>query len=161
LPPTGIDSISWQLIAADSFNVPLRKAYFNYLLIEEEGSHGMHNPKFAVDVLIQSKNVLIGITTNSNEVPMKYELTQNYPNPFNPVTKFTFSIPKANDVLITIYDITGREITTLVSMKMTPGKYTVDWDGTNTSGNLVSSGVYFYKIVSGDFVETKKMVMVK
>lgn len=163
LPPVGVDSVAWQLIQADSSNVTLRKAYFNYLMIIEDQSNGMHNPKFTVDVLIQSKNALtgVGVTNNTNEVPIKYDLTQNYPNPFNPTTKFTFSIPVKGSVNITIFDITGRVIATLVNSKYEAGKYIVDWNGTNNSGSAVSSGVYFYRIVTSNYIATKKMILLK
>lgn len=162
LPPVGVDSVSWQLIAADSFNVTLRKAYFNYLSVSEGSERGMHNPKYTIDALVASRNALIGIINISTEVPARFELTQNYPNPFNPTTKFKFSIPKQNDVRVVVFDIIGREVKTLVNEKsLVAGKYEVDWDGTNYAGNQVSSGVYFYKIVTGSFVDTKKMIMIK
>lgn len=161
LPPVGIDSVSWQLIAADSFNVPLRQAYWNYMLIERGSERGMHNPKFSINVLLRSIDILIGIVPISNEVPDVFELTQNYPNPFNPTTKFKFSLPKQSDVKIVIFDIMGREIKTLVNTKLVIGKYEVDWDGSNNAGNSVSSGVYFYKIIAGSYVDTKKMIMLK
>lgn len=97
-----------------------------------------------------------GITTISTEIPKSYLLEQNYPNPFNPKTIIRFDILKTSDVKITIYDITGREVERLVQQKLNAGKYSVDFD----AGNL-SSGVYFYSIVAGDFVQTKKMILVK
>ncbi|MBN8586045.1 MAG: T9SS type A sorting domain-containing protein [Ignavibacteria bacterium] len=96
--------------------------------------------------------------------PDKYSLSQNYPNPFNPVTNIKFDIPKSGFVKITVYDLLGREITTLVNEQMKPGSYNVDWDASN-----YSSGVYFYKIEAGDpstgsgrsFVVSRKMVLIK
>lgn len=161
LPPRGIDSIAWQLIAADSFNVPLRKAFWNYQLIDGGSERGMHNPKYTVDVLIASRNALLGIFPISNEVPLRFELSQNYPNPFNPTTKFNVSIPKTSKVVIKVYDILGREVATLANSVLNAGKYVVDWDGYNDSRNSVSSGVYFYRVVAGEFVDVKKMLMIK
>ncbi|HEX2787619.1 MAG TPA: T9SS type A sorting domain-containing protein [Ignavibacteria bacterium] len=161
LPPVGVDSVAWQLVAADSNNVTLRKAYFNYLLIYEDGSRGMHNPKFAVDVLLKSRNALVGIMPVSTEIPLRYEMSQNYPNPFNPVTKFNISIAKAGNVKIVVYDITGREVTVLLNNVLNPGTYNVEWNATNSSGRSVSSGVYFYKIAAGSFVDVKKMMLIK
>lgn len=161
LPPANNDSVSWQLIAADSFNVNLRKAYWNYQLLDGS-KRGMHNPKYSIDVVRYSRLALIGIIPISSEVPTSFELSQNYPNPFNPTTKFRFSIPKQNDVRVIVFDILGREVKTLVNEKnLVVGKYEVDWDGTNYMGNQVSSGVYFYKIVAGGYVDTKKMIMLK
>lgn len=160
LPPYGVDSVSWELIAADSFNVDLRKKYWNYQLIEYDGSHGMHNPFFAVSVL-QTIMGVIGVKPISNEIPDRFTISQNYPNPFNPSTKVNFSIPKAGDVSIKIYDINGQEVYTLVSQKMNPGKYEATWNSVNNQGNSVASGVYFYRIISGDYVEAKKMILVR
>ena len=85
----------------------------------------------------------------------KYNLSQNHPNPFNPSTQITFSVPKATDVTLKVYDVLGREIAVLVNERKQPGEYKVSW---NAEG--VPSGVYFYRIVAGEFVETKKMIVV-
>ncbi len=122
----------------------------------------MHNPKYSVDVLIRSRQVLTGIMPVSGAgVPSKFEMSQNYPNPFNPTTKFEFSLPKQAIVMVKIFDIAGREVKTLLNEKMSPGKYKVDWNSTDNSGRNVSSGVYFYRIIAGNFTETKKMILVK
>ncbi|MFI5211727.1 MAG: T9SS type A sorting domain-containing protein [Ignavibacteria bacterium] len=88
--------------------------------------------------------------------PKTYTLGQNYPNPFNPSTTIEFSIPQSNNVSLKIYDMTGKEVTSLVNEYRSTGSYIVRW---NASG--VSSGVYFYKLVSGNFIETKKMILTK
>jgi len=88
--------------------------------------------------------------------PTKYELSQNFPNPFNPETKINYSIPKDGIVKIKIYDITGREITTLVNEYKMPGFYTVSFNGSK-----YASGVYFYKMEVGLFTDVKRMVFVK
>ncbi len=160
LPPVGIDSVSWELIAADSFNVNLRKAYWNYQLLEYDGSHGMHNPFYAINVYLATMGV-IGVEPISSEIPAVFALSQNYPNPFNPSTKINFSLPKSENVQIQIYDITGRVVYTLVDQKMQPGKYSATWSSINNEGKSVASGVYFYRIVAGDFVESKKMILVR
>ncbi|HMQ99313.1 MAG TPA: T9SS type A sorting domain-containing protein [Ignavibacteria bacterium] len=161
LPPVGVDSVAWQLIAADSNNVTLRKAYINYLSIRDGSEFGMHNAKYVIDALVASRNALIGITTISYEVPERFELTQNYPNPFNPVTRFKFSLPKESDVQIVVFDIMGRVVSVLANGKYNAGKYEVDWNGTNSMNNQVASGVYFYKIVAGSYTDVKKMIMLK
>ena len=107
-------------------------------------------------------NDLTFIFGNSfEELPNKFLLSQNYPNPFNPQTKIKFDVPanvkgQTSNVKLVVYDLLGREVTMLVNEELKPGTYEADWDGSN-----FSSGVYFYKILSGDFVETKKMLMVK
>ncbi|CAN5433743.1 hypothetical protein BH10BAC5_BH10BAC5_23560 [soil metagenome] len=156
LPPVGVDSVAWQLVAADSNNVNLRKAYFNYLSINEGSERGMHNAKYTIDALVASRNILTGILPNGNEIPAIYELSQNYPNPFNPTTKFSVSIAKTGFVSMIIYDMRGREVAVLANSVMNPGKYTIDWNGSKES-----SGVYFCKIVSNSFVDVKKMLLVK
>jgi hypothetical protein len=88
--------------------------------------------------------------------PVHFCLAQNYPNPFNPSTKIEYSIPKTNQVTIKIYDILGREIATMVNERKQAGEYNVIWNAES-----VPSGVYFYRIVAGEFIETKKMVVVK
>jgi len=95
------------------------------------------------------------IKVNTN-VPVVYSLSQNYPNPFNPTTKINYALPKTGLVTMKIYDVTGREIQTLVNDVKQAGNYTVDFNG-----SMLSSGVYFYKIQSGDFVSVKRMVLIK
>ncbi|NOS83971.1 MAG: T9SS type A sorting domain-containing protein, partial [Ignavibacteria bacterium] len=97
-----------------------------------------------------------GITPVSGELPRFYNLSQNYPNPFNPVTNIKFSVPEAGFVKLVIFDIMGREVKTLVSENLKPGVYLADWDA-----SLATSGVYFYKLITGKFTETKRMILVK
>ena len=99
---------------------------------------------------------LIGIKLISNGTPKEYSLSQNYPNPFNPTTKIKFDIPRSGDVKLVIYDILGREVTTLVNQDLKPGVYEVEWNASNKP-----SGVYFYKLTTADFTETKRMVLIK
>ena len=161
LPPAGLDSISWQLIARDSMNLNVRKAYFNYQMINNDGSRGMHNPFYVIQVLLTSTSFTTGINQVGSEIPVKFDLSQNYPNPFNPTTKIDFSLPQSEQVTLKIYDITGREMVTLVNQKFNAGKYTAAWHGLDATGHQVASGVYFYKIVAGNNIQTKRMVLVK
>jgi len=98
----------------------------------------------------------VGIANNQNIIPDSYALNQNYPNPFNPTTNIKFQIKDLGLVTLKVYDILGRELITLVNEKLKPGYYNVSLDGTR-----LSSGVYFYKLVAGDFVDTKKMMLIK
>lgn len=98
----------------------------------------------------------IGIKSFSLVIPKKYSLSQNYPNPFNPVTNIAFDIPKNSNVKLIVYDLLGQEITVLINEEMKPGSYNVDWDA-----SAYPSGVYFYKLIAGDYTESKKMVLVK
>ena len=102
-------------------------------------------------------NGIIGIQPVGNVIPKQFSLSQNYPNPFNPSTNIHFAIPKSAFVKITVLDILGREIETIVDEKLSAGTYNADWDASK-----YSSGVYFYKlVVAGEFGETKRMILVK
>ncbi len=98
----------------------------------------------------------IGITNQSLYVPASYKLMQNYPNPFNPTTNIRFDIPKESRVKISIFDVLGREVDVLVDQQMKPGTYKVDW-----RADKFSSGLYFYRLVTNDYVDVKKMILVK
>jgi len=107
----------------------------------------------------------VGIQPVSHDIPESFELHQNYPNPFNPVTKIKFDIPSfppftkggsGGFVNVTIYDILGSEVAILVNEQLNSGIYEVEFDGSN-----YPSGVYFYKLISGEFLETKEMILIK
>src|SRR4030095_9180920 len=99
----------------------------------------------------------IGIKQISTEVPKNFTLRQNYPNPFNPATKIRFAIPaNGENVSLSVFDITGKEVKMLIDQQMKPGEYEVDFDGTG-----LGSGVYFYILKAGSFIESKKMILVK
>lgn len=98
----------------------------------------------------------VGIQGNNNEIPSSYKLEQNYPNPFNPSTNIKFSLPNSGVVKLVVYDATGREVASLLNDNLNAGVYTVNFDASS-----LSSGVYFYSITSGNFTETKKMLLVK
>ena len=101
-------------------------------------------------------NPIINSITNSNQSEFKFILAQNYPNPFNPSTTINYQIPSAGLVTIKIYDVLGREIETLVNEEKGVGRYKVEFNGSN-----LASGLYFYRITSNNYSDTKKMVLVK
>jgi flagellar hook assembly protein FlgD len=94
-------------------------------------------------------------------LPNNYSLHQNYPNPFNPVTTLHYDLPEDALVNITIYDMMGRQVKTLVNGSQTAGYKTVQWDATNDKNRPVSAGLYLYTIQTGEFKQTKKMVLLK
>jgi hypothetical protein len=96
-------------------------------------------------------------------IPNSYALYQNYPNPFNPTTNIEFSIPKSEFVTLKIYNVLGEEVATLVSERLTAGRYNYDWPARSSGGDAsgMASGVYFYKLGAGVFVQTKKMLLIK
>ena len=99
---------------------------------------------------------LVGVEGTFERVPIKYWLSQNYPNPFNPSTLINYEIPKQSMVTLEVFDYLGRKVATLVNSYQKPGSYRFDFNGEN-----FSSGVYFYKLAAGDFVESKKMILIK
>ncbi len=111
---------------------------------DHNGNYEYHNLATIVDV----------------SLPTNFSLSQNYPNPFNPTTKIDFDLPLDSQVNIVLYDMTGREVKTLVNESKTAGYYTVQFNASD-----LSSGVYFYRIITmssaKDYVMTKKMMLVK
>jgi hypothetical protein len=98
----------------------------------------------------------VGIQIVSTEIPEQYSLSQNYPNPFNPKTIINYELRITNLVKLTVYDVIGHEVAVLVNEKQLPGTYEVEFDGSG-----LSSGVYFYKLVTEDFTDVKRMMLVK
>jgi hypothetical protein len=113
-----------------------------------------------IDGIVYGDTSITGLQPVSSEVPNKFCLSQNYPNPFNPITKIKFNIPPSSGARgvtrIVVYNVLGREITTLVDEQLKSGTYETEWDGTN-----YPSGVYFYKLITAGYTETRKMVLVK
>jgi hypothetical protein len=93
--------------------------------------------------------------------PTHFALRQNYPNPFNPTTVIQYALPKASFVKIEVYNVLGQRVRTLLEEPQELGYRTIQWDGKDDSGIEVSSGVYFYKIEAGNFVECRKMMLLK
>lgn len=110
------------------------------------------------EVLNAGKGAYIatGIANTSADIPAKYSLSQNYPNPFNPATVIKFSIPKSGFTSLKVYDAMGREVAVLMNSRTDAGNYESEFNASN-----LSSGVYFYKLVSGDFSQVKKMTLIK
>ena len=99
--------------------------------------------------------------SETNVFPGKFQLGQNYPNPFNPVTTLHYDLSENSDVKITIYDMLGREVKTLINKTQDAGSRTVIWNATNDYGEPVSAGIYLYQIKAGEHLQTKKMVLLK
>ncbi len=108
---------------------------------------------FGTNAYFNAENLPVGITPTSS-IAEDYKLNQNYPNPFNPSTNISFSIPKNANVRIVVYDMLGKEIATLVNKELLAGSYSVDF---NAAG--LSTGVYFYKLITNDFTDIKKMTL--
>jgi hypothetical protein len=101
-------------------------------------------------------STIVSIRQISIEIPEKFSLSQNYPNPFNPKSNIKFQIAKSGEVKLVVSDALGKEVAILVDEQLNPGTYEVEWDGSS-----YPSGVYFYKLITADYTETRKMVLLK
>jgi len=119
-------------------------------------SAGNDYPYHGYNFTFARRLIVTGVQSQSENVPAVYSLSQNYPNPFNPTTNFEFRIPKSEFVSLKVYDILGREVATLVNEVKQPGGYTVQWDASRQS-----SGVYFYRLQAGSFVNVKKLILLR
>ena len=99
---------------------------------------------------------LTGVEKNPTSVPTVYDLSQNYPNPFNPTSTIRYDIPKTGFVNISVYNILGEKISVLVNEMKSPGHYEIIFDA-----KKLSSGIYIYSIRAGDFIQSKKMILMK
>ncbi|GBD88507.1 hypothetical protein BMS3Abin03_02443 [bacterium BMS3Abin03] len=110
---------------------------------------------------LEVRPVTVTDVENDSFIPAVFEVSQNYPNPFNPSTIINYSIPQQSYVLIKIYDIVGREVKTLVSEEKSPGYYNVVWNADNNYGSKVATGIYIYRIIAGNYIQSKKMILLK
>jgi hypothetical protein len=99
---------------------------------------------------------ITGVRDNDSRVVREFQLSQNYPNPFNPSTTIKYQVPKTSVVTLKIFDILGRKIAFLVNEQKPAGTYSIQWDASN-----IPSGVYFYRLHAGSFIETKRMILLK
>ncbi len=133
---------------------------FSFIYIRDNDNNGrMDRADFMYDVITFLQN------TPSAPTPVASgkvnSLQQNYPNPFNPQTTIAFSIKDRGLVTLKVYNVAGELVRTIADEQFTAGSHTKVWDGRNDAGQPVSSGVYFYKLVSNNFTQTKKMVLLK
>lgn len=102
-----------------------------------------------------------GSGTGTEILPQAFKLYQNHPNPFNPETVIQFDLPKAADVRLEVFNILGQKVSTILDQPLSPGTHSVRWDGRSSDGGSVASGIYFYRIKAGSFVESRRMVLLK
>jgi photosystem II stability/assembly factor-like uncharacterized protein len=149
-----------------SVSLPTNDHYKTSFFINDETGWvaGGYGSTYSGGTVLTSGNFPIGIKDIGLRIPKSFSLTQNYPNPFNPITKIKFDIPNSplyergagGFVTLIIYDILGREVATLVNEQLKPGTYEYEWNGSN-----FASGIYFYKLETEDFSQTRKMVLIK
>ena len=113
------------------------------------------------EVTVQLTGIAVELSVDGHQIPDKFTLHQNHPNPFNPVTTLRYDLPEDTMVNITIYDMMGRVVRTMVNTQQNTGFKSVRWNATNDVGSSVSAGLYLYMIQAGDFRQTKKMVLLK
>jgi hypothetical protein len=99
--------------------------------------------------------------TETAAVPKAFALSQNYPNPFNPTTRFSVDIPRASAVDVTVYDVLGRKITTLMTGDQDAGYHLMEWDSKDSHGLTVPSGMYMVRMTAGDFNAVRKIMLMK
>jgi hypothetical protein len=133
---------------------------FSFVYIHDDDSNGiLDRADFLHDVITWLGNVVDAPTPVASSAVNR--LDQNYPNPFNPQTTIAFSLRQRGVVSLRIYDVAGERVRTLADETFDAGPHTRVWDGRNDAGQAVSSGVYFYKLVTADFAQTRKMVLLK
>jgi hypothetical protein len=131
-------------------------AIWDYWYVKNDGSLGVHNAVYTAAILQASLNTVTGVKQTDNEIPKQYTLAQNYPNPFNPATTISFSIPEASVVTLRVYDVLGNEVATLHRGFLAAGNYKFDWNA-----STLASGVYYYRLTTDKFTQTKKMLLLK
>jgi hypothetical protein len=135
------------------------QAAYDYLMVSEDGSLGIHNPAFVYGLLKASIEALGGVVAVHNDndnLPHDFMLAQNYPNPFNPTTTIQYQLPEGENVKIIVYDALGKQVAKLVDGFQNAGTYSIDFDGTN-----LASGIYLYRMEAGNFVKVNKMLLLK
>ncbi|MCX6163612.1 MAG: T9SS type A sorting domain-containing protein [Ignavibacteriae bacterium] len=187
VPPVKINPASpirdWTYPSISIYNDNTASEYFaNILMLSDSvpGSYANYSGNgisFAKYMFVRIGTPAVGISNINSNIPGEYKLYQNYPNPFNPSTIIKFQIPKlsspnANNlssphalggdlVTLKIYDILGKEVATLVNEKLSPGTYEIPFSISQFSDNQLSSGIYFYKLETDNFTDTKRMLMIK
>jgi predicted acyl esterase len=134
-------------LGTNPFVLPVLNNGYNYVYLSRNSY---------IDLPVKNASDLLLADYQNTEQPYMFSLSQNYPNPFNPVTVINYSIAAEGNVMIKIYDITGREVKTLINEYQTPGLKSIMFDGSE-----LPSGVYFYRLLANNFSETKKMILVK
>jgi len=175
LDPDPLDQVNYQLVYALDWE---DSSSYNYSELIQDTSIVMElvdNMEYQWKVLaIDNDGFIVGsdndtpsslvvgtLSIESENIPSTFTLHQNYPNPFNPITTVRYELPEDSFTNITVYDMLGNVVANLVNTNQSPGYKSIQWNATNNQGEPVSAGVYLYKIQAGDFVDTKKMILLK
>jgi hypothetical protein len=153
--------VSNQVINGNGKTATVIQTGFSLGFVRDDELDGISDrAKFLRDSIVLMGNPL-GQVTGAGGPALKNSLAQNYPNPFNPQTTIAFTIKDRGAVTVKVYNVNGELVRTLANESRAAGSYSLTWDGHNDSGQSVSSGVYFYKLVTNNFSQTKKMVLLK
>ncbi len=136
-----------------SYEDPMDGVYDSTITIEVYNIWGVMEASYSVEVFVEPNE--------DERLPREFWVAQNFPNPFNPETEISYELPKDAHVTLTVYNLLGQRVKTLVDESQGVGRHNVRWGGRDDSGEEVASGVYFYKIQAGDFTVTKKMVLIR
>ena len=141
-----------------AYNVVINAGeHMNWILTPENGKDFILEGAGEITIPSSERFIL----NRESVIPITFTLHQNYPNPFNPITTLSYDLPKDSDVRLTIFDMLGNEVARLVNSNQQAGFKSVHWDAKDSMGRPVSAGVYLYQIQAGEFVHTKKMVLLK
>ena len=142
-------------------NINKRKVLLNFLDHKEMIANNQ-NSVYDLKIIAGDKEYVKSMSQEIlSSIPEEFSLGQNYPNPFNPITQMGYSLPQSSKVVISIYNVLGQEIKSLVNKEQDYGYHSVSWDGTDRLGKSVASGVYFTQMRSGGFSQSKKMLLLK
>jgi hypothetical protein len=167
---TGDSLLGWKVADQSSYPVPYTGNHY-----EDKAVYGLQpmptwremdypeGPPKGVDLsfVIGADTTITAVEETSSDVPKTYDLAQNYPNPFNPTTTIRYQLPERTHVRLAIYNVMGQRVRVLVDEPKPIGRYKVMWDGRNDAGEVVASGVYFYRMQAGTFTTTRKLVFLK
>ncbi|MBD3287826.1 T9SS type A sorting domain-containing protein [candidate division KSB1 bacterium] len=169
---TSVDSVSWNATSNSPFTSSGYSTEYELFNFDDVTAQWIrivfHGSSFTANSVSEfaaygsdSVSTDVEIGTMDQAMPEEFILHQNYPNPFNPATKICYSIPKQANIKLTVHNILGQHIKTLADDNFPAGKYTVEWNGTDTYGQTVGNGIYFYKIQTDEFSEVRKMVVLR
>jgi len=134
--------------------------YINEVVLDSAGNKWIGT--FGEGLVVFNEDGIVGIQEDHiPELPKGFSLSQNFPNPFNSTTTIQYSIPVSSEVTITFFNLIGEEVKTIKYHNQEAGQYLVTWDGKDNRGNSVSTGIYFYHMKAGEFIQTRKMLIIK
>lgn len=128
----------------------------NHILTQVQAQPLIDKANYIIDQLGGDIPLISGLNIYSKDIPTEYALQYNYPNPFNPTTRIRFDLPKASETKLIIYDMLGREVKVLLNNNLEPGRYEITWNAGSKA-----SGIYFYRLTAGDFLQVKRMSLIK